>query len=166
MATFIGVDPGTAPNLALVSDDRGWMEVASRDRTSVKLSASKDEPVGALICAVMREWAMLYPIDGVVIEKIGPWTGQGLVSSANFVGAAKLVEGVAAGLGFPLVQYTPSQWKRGAGLVSKDKDYSRALALKLWPERAAWLRHKYNHNEAEAALLAWYHLQTVKKGAP
>ena len=161
---FIGTDPSTAPNLALVCSEQGWLDVASRDQTSVTVSKTKREPVGELIAQKMREWILFHDVRGLVSEKIGPWTGQGLVSSANFVGAMRLVEGIAIGLGLPVMYYTPPAWKRGVGLISKDADYSRALALRLWPTRAEWLARKSDHNEAEAALIAYHHILTLRKG--
>jgi hypothetical protein len=165
MTVVIACDPSTAPNLALVCSERGWLDVAAKDRTSVKVTGSKNEPVAQLIAEVMREWALFYSPAWFVSEKIGPWSGQGLVSSANFVGAMRLVEGCAAGIGgMQVAFYTPPVWKRGVGLLTKDKDYSRALALKLFPNRAGWLATKNSHDQAEAALIGWHHLQTLKKG--
>ena len=159
MPVFISCDPSTAPNLALMCSERGWIDKAERDRTSVKITKTKDEPVAELIAAVMREWLLLYDVQGFVSEKIGVWTGQGAVSSANFVGAMRLVEGIAVGLGLPVTFYTPPVWKRGMGMLTKDKDYSRALAARLWPDRAAWVARVKDHDQAEAALIGWHHIQ-------
>jgi hypothetical protein len=166
MVVVIGTDPSTAPNLALVCSERGWLDVASRDLTSVAISKTKREPVAELIAAKMREWILFEDVTWLVSEKIGPWTGQGLVSSANFVGAMRLVEGIAVGLGLRVAYYTPPAWKRGVGLLTKDADYSRALAARLWPKRSSWVARKSDHNEAEAALIGYHHLQTLRKVTP
>ena len=110
-------------------------------------------------------WDIEYKIDAVSSEKIGVWTGQGMVSGANFVGSMKLVEGICVGLGLQVHYVTPPTWKRAMGLIKKDKDYSRAVALRLWPDRAGWLKLKGDHDKAEAALIGQYHLQKISGGS-
>lgn len=48
----------------------------------------------------------------------------------------------------------PAAWKKHAGLIGKDKEASRLLAQKLFPE--ADLKCKGHHNRAEALLMANY----------
>lgn len=154
----VGYDPGVAPTLALVSTDAGWIDYADRYQTAVKVTKTKWTPVGENVARVLRDWHGLYGIDVVVSEKIGAWTGQGLVSTGEFIGASRLVEGIAIGIGLPVVRYTPAQWKGRAGLTKRDKDYSRKMAAERWPTRAGWLTRKLDHDRAEAALLGWVHL--------
>lgn len=37
------------------------------------------------------------------------------------------------GAGIPLTLVTPQAWKRGAGLIGKDKDAARSRAVQLYP---------------------------------
>ena len=52
----------------------------------------------------------------------------------------------------------PQTWKRHFGLLTKPKDASREKALALFPDSAAMLARKKDHNRAEALLLAQYGL--------
>ena len=56
----------------------------------------------------------------------------------------------------PLVMVRPNQWKKAAGLLRKDKEASRTLVRKRWPETQAYLARKSDHNRAEAVLIAAY----------
>jgi crossover junction endodeoxyribonuclease RuvC len=50
---------------------------------------------------------------------------------------------------------SPRKWKKALGLTS-DKEASRRLAIKLYPNLAHMLSRKKDHNRAEALLLAHY----------
>lgn len=162
MAVVIGVDPGVSPNLSLVCSERGWLAYADESMTSVRKSKTKWRPEATLIAAVMAEWMVLEDAEIVAAEKIGPWTGQGLVSTSEFVGASKMIEGIAAGLRLRYHDMTPPQWKKTMGLIRQEKDMSRSLAVRLWPDRAPWLNRMKDHNRAEAALIAqaWLNRRT------
>lgn len=159
MTVVIACDPGLAPSLAVVCSLRGWLAYAGEDRTSVRISKTRRQTAAGLVAGVMADWVLTYEPAIFVAEKIGPWTGQGLVSTSSFTRAAGIVEGVAAGLGLPTAEMTPQVWKRQVGLLKKDKDVSRALAVRLWPQRALWVDRKMDHNRAEAALIAYAWLQ-------
>ena len=59
--------------------------------------------------------------------------GQGLSSTFAFGHSAGVVEGVLAALHIPAVLITPQAWKKGAGLIGKDKDAARTIAARLYP---------------------------------
>lgn len=56
-----------------------------------------------------------------------------------------------AGVRTELVQ--PLEWKRFYGLIGEEKDESRQKALHLYPDLAALLQRKKDHNRAEALLI-------------
>lgn len=56
--------------------------------------------------------------------------------------------------GIQVYQTNPSAWKKTMGLVGKDKEASRALALSLYPK--ADVKLVKHHDRAEALLLAHY----------
>jgi crossover junction endodeoxyribonuclease RuvC len=153
MKAWIGCDPGTAPTFALVSEAGGWLDYADKHKVAAKLSATKWRPVGELMKVVLEGWMVLYDVEGMVIEKVSTMPGQGIASSGEFLAAAAMAEGVAIGLGLRVRRLTPAVWKRTMKLNS-DGDMSRAMAARLWPDRAGWLNTKISHNLAEAALLA------------
>lgn len=63
--------------------------------------------------------------------------------------------GVLAALRVPTHLVSATKWKRLFGLDA-DKEKSRPLALRLWPDRSDLFGRKRDHNRAEAALLARY----------
>lgn len=72
-------------------------------------------------------------------------------------------------MGWPPVTYRPADWKRYFGLTKKrgeekDKDASRTLALKLYPEAERFLSRKKDHNRAESILIARYGMDRNRRG--
>lgn len=104
------------------------------------------------------EWARVVKAlspDIAVIELVGAMPKQGSTSGFRFGVGVGLLRGVIAALNIPLVQVTPTKWKRELG-ISSDKDAARALAIRLFPECAKFTRVK-DTGRAEAALIArWY----------
>ena len=74
----------------------------------------------------------------------------------------RLVEGIGIGMGLPVKYYTPAVWKRHMKLTG-DKDMSRGMAARLWPDRADWLKRKGDHDKAEAALIAQASIELERK---
>lgn len=72
-------------------------------------------------------------------------------------------------MGWPTVTYRPGDWKRYFGLTKKrgeekDKDASRKLALKLYPEAERFLSRKKDHNRAESILIARFGMDRNQRG--
>lgn len=153
MAVWIGCDPGTACSFALVGQQEGWIDYADSHRTAVKVSPTKWRPVGEFMRDVLADWILFHNPVGMVIEKVTVMPGQGNASGAAFLAGAALAEGVAIGLGLRIRRLTPASWKRASGLTA-DKDLSRAVAARLWPDKSAWCGKKGQHDICEAALLA------------
>jgi hypothetical protein len=92
--------------------------------------------------------------------------GQGVSSVFKFGKNYGIVIGVATGLSHPLVKITPFDWKRSNGLIGKDKDASRQLAMELWPRHAESFKRKRDDGRAEAALIARaYNIASIKESA-
>lgn len=70
----------------------------------------------------------------------------------RFGKACGVVEGVFGALQIPVHFVVPHVWKRALGLIGKDKEASRALAIELFPD--APLSRKRDHGRAEALLIA------------
>ena len=94
----------------------------------------------------------------MIIENIGPRPGEGVVSASKFVASMWMARVTAIALDMEYHLVAPSKWKRDLKL-SSDKELSRALAMKLWPNRVDKLKYKKDHNRAEAALLGYYGLK-------
>lgn len=71
------------------------------------------------------------------------------------------IKGVIASLGFELNLVTPQAWKKHFG-ITKDKELSRATAIRLFPDMAQYLRFKKDSDRAEALLIARYGLDKIR----
>lgn len=90
-----------------------------------------------------------------VIENVHSMPKQGVASSFKFGRSFGVVIGVVAALQIPHHFVTPGVWKKRFKVTS-DKETSRALALQMFPEKAADFRRKKDSDRAEAALIAVY----------
>lgn len=121
-----------------------------------------DEASGVLLAAHIG----LAQPDVVVVEKVHSMPGQGVHSVFSFGKSYGILIGVATGLSHPLVKITPQKWKQANGLIGKDKDASRQLAMELWPQHADRFKRKMDDGRAEAALIARaYHIASIKESA-
>jgi crossover junction endodeoxyribonuclease RuvC len=148
----VGVDPGLSGAVGVLQDGRF---VAVEDMPVVVKGAGvvKNEVSPAALLAVLRE--RVPPVDSVaaVIERVSSRPGEGVASSFSLgdsFGVARAVLSVAR---VELTYVTPAQWKKHFKLTA-DKELSRALALRLFPEAAYSLRFKKHDGRAEALLLA------------
>ena len=66
-----------------------------------------------------------------------------------------ILKGVIAALEIPYTLVTPQKWKKHFGL-SKEKDHSRLLATRLYPNMADKFIRKKDDGRAEAILIAKY----------
>ena len=89
-----------------------------------------------------------------VIEAVAAMPGQGVSSMFRFGESVGVVLGVLGALQIPLRWVTPQRWKKAAGIVGKDKDAARSLAIQLHPEVAELLKRKEDVGRADAALIA------------
>lgn len=154
-AYIMGVDPGLSGAIALL-DGRG------------ALVAAVDMPVADKAVSASALRAI---IDGFGVVPTEAWV-EHLWARADLKHGAPvafrlgrsfgIVEGVLGGMGIPTRLAAPVSWKRHHGL-SKDKEASRALALRLWPNDAERFARKKDEARAEAALIARYGFD--KRGA-
>lgn len=89
-----------------------------------------------------------------VIEAVSAMPGQGVSSMFRFGESVGVVLGVLGALQMPVRWVTPGRWKKAAGIVGKDKDAARSLAIQLHPEVAELLKRKRDVGRADAALIA------------
>lgn len=92
-------------------------------------------------------------------------TTWGAGSSFKFGHNCGVVYGVIAARCIPLHLVKPQAWKKHFR-IPRDKEQSRALALRLWPDRADLFSPKgKGKDRAEAALLARYAAEVMRLGA-
>ena len=89
-----------------------------------------------------------------VVEKVHGYKNQSASSAFNFGYAAAQPMVVCKVLDIPVTTITPVSWKKKVGLLTTDKDASRQLALKLYPELQETLKFKKNVDRADAILIA------------
>lgn len=152
---ILGVDCGLSGAWALLTDDGRLVAVGDMPAAGGVVSAHL-----LAVALDAAEWAHMRRYGGVaVVEIAGAMPGQGVSSTWKFARATGVVEGVLAGLGWPLHTVTPAKWKKGMGL-GKDKGASRAMAARLWPDHAASFARVKDDGRAEAALIAeWWRRQ-------
>lgn len=89
------------------------------------------------------------------VEHVGARPNEGAVGAFTFGRARGVIEGVLAAAGIPCAFITPASWKRAVGLApGRDKDASRAEAIRRWPGQADLFKLKKSDGLAEAALIA------------
>lgn len=88
------------------------------------------------------------------IEVVHAMPKQGVSSSFNFGVSYGVIRGVVGSLKIRTHLVAPTKWKKYFSL-SADKEASRALAVRNWPD-SPHFRRKKDHGKAESALLALY----------
>jgi crossover junction endodeoxyribonuclease RuvC len=101
-------------------------------------------------------------VQHMVVENVHAMPLQGLSSTFKFGMGVGIIHGVAGALRLPLTLVTPSQWKAFHGL-DRDKEKSRQLAIRKWPEHNRHLDRKKDADRAEALLIGdWYWVRVVR----
>ena len=112
--------------------------------------------------ALRRRVDQMHPNIGL-IEAVAARPGQGVTSMFRFGQSFGTIIGVVAGAGIPLHRTSPARWKKHFQLGS-EKEASRALAIRLWPNSPHFERKK-DHGRAEAALIARFAAETLLGGS-
>jgi crossover junction endodeoxyribonuclease RuvC len=100
-------------------------------------------------------------VERLVVENVHAMPKQGVSSTFRFGRGVGIIHGVAGALRLPLTLVTPTQWKAYHGL-SADKEASRALAIRKWPEHNRRLDRKKDADRAEALLMGdWYYVRCI-----
>lgn len=140
----IGIDPGIAGTLALVSRAEELIEVADmpilRDGSAGRASVS-----APLLADQMARWRA----REVICEFVS-------TSSFCFGRSRGVIEGACAALGLPIRFLTPPVWKRLIGIPpGKDgaKDRSGGEAICRWPAQAGLFARVKDDGRSDAALI-------------
>jgi crossover junction endodeoxyribonuclease RuvC len=144
---LLGVDPGAGGALALVAGPGKLVRVV--DMPTEVTDAGKRRINVKELSRLVRE---MQPVDGAVIELVGPMPRDGRAGAFWFGKAAGLVEGVLAGQGIEVKLVPPQTWKRRLD-VSKDKNAARARASQLFPGSAGEWKRVKDDGRAEAAMI-------------
>lgn len=150
MTLVLGIDVGVTGAVALLDADGNLINVedmpvlcdgpASRRAINAPLFAS----------LVFKSHA-----DQAFVEHVSARPGEGPIGAFAFGRCRGVIEGVLAAVGLPCSFLTPSCWKRAVGLPpGRNKDASRAEAIRRWPAHAALFPRVRDDGRADAALIA------------
>lgn len=174
----LGIDPGLSGAAAVLESGaagRVWSLVDAIDLPTFTPSRFSDAQRRIDVPAFCAWLARMAP-DVAIVELVGAMTrqhddareefrGMGATSAMKFGRAVGAIEAAIIGSGVRIEWVVPQSWKRHFGLKGPDKEQSRALALVYWgapgPDGAnthRLLARKKDHQRAEAALIALWHV--------
>lgn len=160
------VDPGFSGAIAILAD--GKFE-AVIDMPTMARASKGNEIDGAALAAIFRKYRAFHPgsEDMVVIEQVNAMppgkdkkTGverkMGSSSAFNFGEGFGVIKGVVQTLALPMTFVYPQRWKSSFGLIGRDKDVARTLAIQRIPAAADLLKRKKDIGRADALLIAMH----------
>lgn len=160
----IGVDPGLSGAFAVVvwSKENPLVTVVDMPRTSKGDLDTEQLAFHLGVYCPEARYAVVEAVSGgTYTDRHGQKRGQGSAASFAFGKVTGIVHGVLAANCVPFHTTPPSVWKMSMGL-SRDKNASRVLAQKYFPESAHLFSRVKDDGRAEAALLALYGLRHFK----
>ncbi len=105
---------------------------------------------------VFRDFLTRFDPEHAFIELATVMPKQGIASSGRYMRAVGALEAIVGACNIPITFVTPQTWKKFFSLRGSDKEASRALAVRRFPEAASMLERKLDHGRAEAMLIAFY----------
>ena len=143
-----GIDPGATGAIVALKDGE-LLDIHDMPITP-KRRGKGNETNAYLLADIIQD---IGP-DTVVMESVTAMPGNGATSMFSFGRSLGVIEGVIAGIGYPVQFVKPMEWKRLFNLVKKDKDASRVEAIARWPGSSHDFRLKKHNGRADAALIA------------
>lgn len=152
---IVGIDPGISGALA-VYDTAAASDV-------IDLPTIGEGPSEMLDAKIILRQILVWCPDLIVIEramamprqKDGEAHSMGAASAFKFGKGFGQIIGAVQVSGTPWIMVMPGVWKKFFRL-SKDKEIARQLALQKFPDLHEKMRFKYQHQRAEALLIAMY----------
>ena len=149
----VGIDPGQTGALAVLN---GGKITAILDMpTSARLHGKGLQVDGYTLSTWLLEETAGHNVQ-VLLEAVSAMPGQGVASMFRFGESLGVILGVCAALQLPIQWIRPVDWKRKAGLIGKDKDASRTLAIQRHPEVSDMLTRKKDSGRADAICIACF----------
>jgi len=151
---YLGIDPGLDGGVGVIANDAKLVfGVPTLIRKKAK--GTKREYLVGQMANILRD--TLRSGSGVLayLEDVHAFPMQGTVSMFNMGEGKGIWLGILSALEIPYELISPQSWKKAMGL-NKDKEASRLLALRLFPELTDALKLKKDEGKAEAILIAEY----------
>ncbi len=146
---ILGIDIGVQGGIAIISD--------KAELIVHPMPVLHDGPAGrrSVNAPLLSSIIFASHATHAYVEHVSARPGEGAVGAFAFGRARGVIEGVLAAAGVPCTFITPASWKRAVGLPpGRDKDASRAEAIRRWPRQAELFKRKKDDGLAEAALIA------------
>lgn len=150
----MGIDPGISGAIAIF-EGNDLLDVFDMPIVETVSGKKRKRRISPEMLAAEIEGHVPY-LSIAYIEDVHAMPGQGVTSMFAFGEAAGLIRGVCAGLKVPVNLVSPATWKRSMRLQGAGKDASRAMAARMWPQKASLFKRQRDDGRAEAALLAYY----------
>jgi crossover junction endodeoxyribonuclease RuvC len=139
-----GIDPGKGGSMYLIVDGVPTEFYDMPMNEKGKIISPKH------IVENLKRWAP----DVVVVEKVNAGPRMATSAAYNFGANSFGPICICAGMGIRCRTIIPQKWKAYHGLLGKEKETSRQLALKKYPQLADILKRKKDTDRAEAILMA------------
>lgn len=123
---ILGIDPGCTGSVVILDEDNNYINHLLMPTLKIGKSNRVN---GVAVMAFLSH----YSISHAYLEKVHSMPQQGVASTFNFGHAAGVIEGIIQGMMIPYTLITPQSWKKKAGLIGKDKDEARSMAIRLYP---------------------------------
>ena len=137
-----GVDPGQKGAIALLYE-KGTSHIYDMPMLGKEVN-------GTEVSNILWE----FEPEHIWLEQVNSF-GMGRTSAYNFGQGVGILKGVFQAMKLPYTLVMPQKWKKSYGL-SKEKDHSRLLATRLYPDLADQFKRKKDDGRAEALLIARY----------
>jgi len=146
----IGIDPGLSGAIVVLQDDlpTEWY------RMPTMKTGSANRVNAAALAAIVRRTIFDDEETRAYVELVSSMPGQGVASMFSFGHSAGVIQGVLGAYRMPVKMVTPQSWKKRAGLIGKDKEASRTLAIQMWPEWRDLDKKGVGQAYADAAFIA------------
>jgi crossover junction endodeoxyribonuclease RuvC len=106
-------------------------------------------------------------VERMVVEDVHSMPKQGVSSVFKFGMGTGIIHGVAGALRLPLTLVTPNKWKAFHSLHGPNKEASRMLAIRKWPQHNRHLDRRKDADRAEALLIGdWYYVHHIVARQP
>lgn len=156
MMITIGIDPGLSGAVGVLKDGT-YVAVLDMPIVAKGSGSVKNEVDPAGLISLLRQHAPAEEAVAVALERVNAMPGQGVSGVFSLGDSFGCARAAIAACRFETVYVTPAQWKKHFKLTS-DKELSRAMAVRLFPD--APLNLKKYVDRAEALLLARWLYET------
>ena len=150
MTICIGIDPGLTGAIGFLQHGV-FLGVEDMPVVVKGVGSVKNEVSPAGLKQLLRSYVQSGEACSVVLERVNSMPGMAASSVFSLGDSFGCARSVVASGGVELTYVAPQTWKKYFKL-EKDKELSRALAIKLFPTAELYL--KKHHDRAEALLMA------------